>query len=282
MIDLIPYCYRISYRRLFNKAQTMTNSATYNLKNLSAILWDFDSVLTKPDHRFFNLCDISNPRAACKIIPDLEYEEALYLSNKAFKEHRDTLIGFLPLAKKHNIPEEKLKSGIFTEFFKILYEETIKQIPELFAPNKESISKFEQLSQHVEHCIISHSCAQNWVKPALQLMGKYPFFREDCVLGFNDFNYENKSISPTAILLGMYRLASTPNNTAFVEDTLANLQMAKASCPDITTVWVSEESHTPKGVDIIVKSEDEFADLVINAKLQQLHTSSQIRREFTP
>ncbi len=259
----------------------MKQSIQNKLANITTILWDFDSVFTQPDHRFFNLCDKSNPLAASRIIPNLDYKEAHRISAKAFKEHRDTLIGFMPFAEKHGIPKKKLQTDIFKEFHSILRKKIVKIYPELLAPQEDNIAKLKQLKEYVTHCIVTHSCAEKWAIPNLKDMNEYQFIKKDNhVIGYDQYGFNNKRISPEGILLGMKRTGAQPRNTVFVEDTLDNLQMAKATCPEITTAWITNSNETHEGVDIKVKKRGEFLDYVLEAKLQPTFTLNKLIRKF--
>ncbi len=236
------------------------------LQKLEAILWDFDGVFYKATSDLFPLFDKANSIAASNAIPSLSFEEAHKITYPAFRKYKDNVRGFLHLAENDNLDKDQLRSNIFTKMYEYLFEKTINDFPALFSPNKEVIKNLDTLSNKVKHCIISQSCAEHWVIPALKKLKVYDFLNKEHIFGLNHFKWEGKSENPTAILLGMKTLGSTPDTTAFVEDSLENLQMAKDSCKNITTVWISEETEKPDCVDIVIKSQAEFLDLVIKAK----------------
>jgi len=244
-----------------------------NLSKVKGIFWDFDGVFyeydTVPNYGFYELCDKANAMAAYKIIVGLDYDTALNLAAESYKKYNDPITGFVPLAKEYGVSEKFLKDNIFYIYHSTLFDLTVQEHPHLLKVPESTLEKFEKLGDKVTNVILSHSAVDDWLKPAITNMKLDKFFKEENIIGLENFEFKSKSESPAGITMAVEKLGMHTSEIVFIEDTLKNIQVAKQAYPDLITVFKTNKTEKPEGVDILVKSQNEFLDMVINSKMER-------------
>ena len=114
-------------------------------------------------------------------------------------------------------------------YHKRLFVEVMDNHYNVMYPSESLSAKFKTVSAHVDNLILSNASAEHWIMPILRFREQDKFIKKGNVLGIDDFGFEPKGMSDKGITVALNKLGYQPSEVLFVEDTLKNLKVAKAS-----------------------------------------------------
>jgi phosphoglycolate phosphatase-like HAD superfamily hydrolase len=238
-----------------------------NLKNISSVIWDFDGIHFErdnlPDGRFGYLCDESVAKVA-SVFLQIDFETSLTIAKNSIKKYDEYITGYRMHAKNSDFKD--LEMDDIAKLHRAIYQHIFYNVNKSYSgllSRRETkvLSAFDAIRNDVQHGIVSHASSSAWCKPAVAMLGLYPYFNENAVMGFEDYGYENKAKSNRGLMNCMDVLGADEKSTAYVDGRLENLKSAKNGFPDMVTVWrtpVQEEFNkksrsVPEYVDIVIK-----------------------------
>ncbi len=202
---------------------------------------------------YINFLGQVKAQAVNGLLPELDVETAYRLNQEFYYACGDGSRGFYDMAvqKGHSIEEFRLK--LHHEYHRVAFQRMKEEWPDWVKPCPETQQFMQRLSGHVRHIILSQGCPENFIKPNLETMGLLHHFEH--VLGYAEFNFEQKAESAFGIGMAMDMMKANPRNCVFIEDTIKNIAKAKERYPDLCTVYICDNKPldvVPDCVDIQV------------------------------
>lgn len=228
-------------------------------KDRTVFIHDFDGVHypgnVVQDMRAF----LAKPKAeaAAKLLPDLAYDDAFQMGIASFLETHDGQLYYAHHAEKLGMDVPKFRRDFHTLFHVLAQKYMEDEYAHLFAMDVELNQLFEGTRNHVRHGILTQSCVTGWASPFLTMLGRLDYFDEACRLGFVECDFETKAKSTRPLQQAITAMNAAPEQVVFIEDTLANIERAKALDPRILTVHVHHGDHDGKDIP-------DFVDLSYN------------------
>ena len=234
-------------------------SIVTDFSGIEKVVWDFDNVHWKfkciPGRDLETICDQEKAKIAVEIFPCLDFDQAVRMSQAGYRKYLDSFKGFLDLAQKTGVSEEELVEALFSRYHRNLYKRLKDEYPQIFAPSLATITAFQRLNGQVEHVILTHACADNFVWPFTQELKIAHYINQ--VIDYRATGFTLKGAGPYAINMAIGN--TDPSKVVFAEDTIKHLQVAKEAFPEIKTVLVDEEiGFIPDGVDLVISSPEEL------------------------
>lgn len=250
-------------------------------------LWDFDGVKYDYSDAFYEACHTAKALAISTLFPDMGYAKALELSYISFLQLHDPFAAYIPFAEEHGETTESFREKIHVAYHVKKLDTLRKDMPEVLAPQHDNIAALKKLDGTINHAIITHSSIDEWCNPASKSMGLFPFFQH--IFGYKEFGYENKAESPRAVTTALDALKARPEHSFFVEDTAANLVMAKAAYPELTTVLKLDYNAPPvdrvalSHIDVIIRKPFDLLNHLVQIHgLEHTPELNQTRYQKTP
>lgn len=217
------------------------------LSQIDTFVFDLDGTfypfkLSENGISFFQISDETIAEVAYAAFPNIPVckESLLKIINAGYIKHSNCYSAFTDAAREwpgfENTPPENIRDALFSPYHTALFKRLKKEIPQAFEHAARAGPHFEALDGQIRSAILTHGCRDAFAIPYLQEAGIHPHF--EAVFGMAEFNFHNKG--KTVIPLGrlLRHLDADPARTAFVEDSLRNLWVAKAAFPEITTIYI--------------------------------------------
>lgn len=206
----------------------------------TAYLHDYDGVHYRfADHpdpaAFFAACAIQTLRETFSGVSD---DDIARIYRFSIQEHGIGHVGFFEIAQQRGISVDEFSGFFSREFHNTVYESMQSNFPQWATKNPQAVRCFRLLKGHVKHGLLTMGDVEVWAEKVLGHKGIIEFFDPNCLLGFEECKRYMKSKSDYPLGLAMEKLEVEPEQTVFVEDSIANLEMAKRAYPDIFTVLV--------------------------------------------
>ncbi len=239
------------------------------MKNLKAVIWDFDGVWydfnVLPDNMFFKMYYHTLALAVNGVMPNIKYADAINKFDEFAEKYGDHLGGFIQPALEKGMSEREFVSEVFNLRHQNLFNEISANHRHMLLCDKGLTSKFNKVAEHVDNMILSNASAEYWIKPVLSLRNQQDIVKSENIIGMDDFDFELKSKSDKGITLALGKLGYKPHEVLFVEDSPINLLVAKNSYPELNTALIGKvKKSREKYVDIVASSQDELLDVLIS------------------
>jgi len=206
-------------------------------------------------HDIYDFLGDVKVEAIRNFFPDLDPIEAKARGKESYLVHKDGLKAFVDMAVKDGWNEREFRAQLHILYHQIGYKRVMEQYVGVFAPCEETHLAFQSLQGHVRHGILTLSCVDNWAAPLLKKQNLFHFFEPDALIGFADFDFQNKADSTRPLELALERLKARAEESVFIEDTLSNLERAKQLNKRLLTAYVSHGkplADLPDFVDVQV------------------------------
>lgn len=246
-----------------------------NLSNIEGVCHDFDGVFYPfsafPD--IHNAFALANAVAICKLMPNiLSLDDAIKLADEGYKQHGDAVTGPMIFAQKNGFDGEAFRVSLFREYHKEALSYIKEKAPHLFKHDHTLIKAFAQHNGRIKNGIATHGCAIEWTRPFLIEKGLSSHIQDKAIVGLADGDFISKNISPLLVAKCLGALETSADKSAFVEDTSANLKIAKEHYPLLRTIFIHHGKpieQKPSHIDF------QFRDLAeFHAALHIAHTQS--------
>lgn len=178
------------------------------LNGLKGIIWDLDNTLYRLDDTMTHAFHTAIARAVEDAGVELDLETTIRLARKSFEDHGYSGRVFV---KDYGVDDEWLHHK-----FHGYIDET------LIVKSLETIDMFHRVG--LKHALVTHGSAE-WAKRVLKHLGLAPWFRDECVLGLEDYRFEKKSDSALSFSQALKMLDLDAEEAIFVEDTPRNLSI---------------------------------------------------------
>lgn len=175
----------------------------------------------------------------------INFEDALKLAYEGFRQHRDSVTGYTIWAGAQGINAQLFRMNFFVNFHKIMLRRLKEIAPALFQPDLNLRQAFEISRGRIKNGIATHACAQNWALPILNSKDIAGYFEPGAILGLSDSNFLSKAEHPDLVRLCFDKMGIDINEGGFVEDTLKNLETAKAHYPRLVTIFLHHGNPLP-------------------------------------
>lgn len=191
---------------------------------------------------FFRICDETLTEVAYTAFPNIpiQRKELLKLAQIGYIRFSNCYSIFTHAAREwpgfERTSPENIRDALFSPYHAALFEHMKSKLPQAFEHAARARSHFEALNGHVRHAILTHSCRTAFAIPYLREAAIRTHF--DAVFGMAEFNFHNKGASVIPLGRILKHLDADPARTAFVEDSLRNLWVAKTALPEITTIYI--------------------------------------------
>ncbi len=216
------------------------------MKNIKAVVWDLDNTLYKFSDDYLAACNWASAKAFLECGVPLSLEQAYDASWESFRKYH--MSGTM-LIERYNLDRAQYFKG---------YHENLdeKAIEHVFA-----LEDHFKKSPYV-HAILSHG-SHEWAARALKRIGLQSFFKDEHILGFEEYAFRHKSQHPDGLDMILQRLAMPAAQICFVEDSAKNLKIAKDM--GMTTVFVSHSLPVPDEnyIDHIIETPEAFFSLAV-------------------
>lgn len=231
-----------------------------DLGHIDTVIHDFDGVhypyrTSAEGLDFFQICDETLADVALKLFPTISRESLLDLAKAGYFEHGDCYTAFTLAARGwtgfEGIPPEEIRDALFSPYHNALFARTERDLPQVFDYAARAKPWFEALNGHVRHAILSHGCRETFINPFLAQANITSHFHT--VFGMAEIEFHNKGRSPRPLEIVLETLDANPARTAFLEDSLQNLRIAKEHYPALTTVHIhhgTPPDSKPEWVDL--------------------------------
>lgn len=193
-------------------------------------------------------------------LPQLSPGDIRQIGHKSYKETGDGLLLFTDKALDLGVIGHReapdFRKNLFHDFNRIGTMRLQILAQEIFIPDHKTNAAFERLDGKVRHGLLTQSCLRYWSGPQLDAQDKRRFFEPDALMDFADMRFVPKAQSYAPLAKLMSKMGARPEQTVFIEDSLANLERAKELDPRILTVYVCGDlplDKVPGYVDIQVR-----------------------------
>ncbi len=190
------------------------------LRDIKTIIWDLDNTLYPYTEEQIEHWHEATVRAAIDLGAPITLEAGLHQARQSFAEHNYSSKIFVDT---YGLCPRKMHAG--------LHPYSNEKILPVCMLTQES---FEALP-NVRHVVLTHA-HRNWAERVLRHLGLRDFFEDDLIMGLEDYGYEEKHASNRGILQSLDQTGCNPEHALFAEDTLRNLERAKAT--GIQTAYV--------------------------------------------
>lgn len=230
-----------------------------DLSHINHLCWDYDGVKYKYEEfkttEIFQICNHSAALTATSLVQDLKYEAAYNLAVQSYRNHSDCISAFIPHFEKAGLSAMEARELMHDQYHQQLFEIICEDHPHVIAACPIANALYASVPDHITHSILSHGSKEHFIIPFLESNGRIVHFNQDYIFDLKAINYQNKHLGPGAINLVMNKVGAQPHETAFIEDSVKNLQVAKLYFPEITTILINDNTDQKiAGVDVIVSS----------------------------
>lgn len=180
-------------------------------------------------------------------------ERAKKIGRLSYRKTGDGLLFFTEIARRKGMDTDAFREEISTQYHRAQLDAVRLHYPEILQPCEETNRGFEALRPYIRRGAVSQSCQVEWIRPVLTSLQQIDFFEPNCLLGFREFGWQRKAVSPEALRLSMEILGVTADQCVFIEDNLDNLRTAKQWDGRLLTVFLSHNKplkELPDFVDI--------------------------------
>jgi phosphoglycolate phosphatase-like HAD superfamily hydrolase len=199
------------------------------LARIRNIAWDFDGV--KYSYHaisgLYDMCDRVCAENAMGVIKDINFETALDLGHRSYRDHGDSVGAFIELARERGLDVDAVRMELFKGYHIRLRNRLEQTHPHVMAPDQRLIQAFGAAAGDVQHGIATHSCIESWARPYLRRMEILEFFNEAALVGLDHVDFTTKAVSPRMVQECLTRMNADPRESVFVDDSLKNLERAK-------------------------------------------------------
>lgn len=192
------------------------------LEDVRTIIWDLDNTLYPYTEEQIEHWHEATVRAAIDLGAPVTLEAGMNLARQSFTEHNYSSRIFV---ERFGLCPRKMHAG--------LHPYSNEKILPICTMTQDA---FEAMPQ-VTHVVLTHA-HRNWAERVLKHLGLRDYFREDLILGLEDYGYEEKHASNRGVLHALDKTATEPGRALFAEDTLRNLERAKAA--GIQTAYIHQ------------------------------------------
>jgi len=194
----------------------------------NGIVWDLDNTLYTVTPALEAVYNRAFANAIIDHGIDITHEEAYRLADEGWKKYKSSMALFV---EKYNLQWQDLH-------FKIL--------PHLDHSKIESCTQTQDLFAQCDaaHSLITHS-TRHWAHAVLNHIGLKKWFADECVFGFECYDFHNKAKSTKPFETALSALDQNAKDCLMVEDTLINLAIPKDM--GMTTIYL-HQGRTPEEI----------------------------------
>ena len=212
---------------------------------IETIIWDLDNTLYKFTDSPIDHWNDKTAEYALSSGVKMSLEEATYLASQGWQSNQNSARYFVD---DHGLDQHDLHIGVA----KLLDEKSVIACIDTCT---------EVRTLHDKRHIILTYAMRDWACRVLDHLGLTDLFEPDLIIGADNYRFELKSESALGILTALERSGANPEQTVFVEDTLANLKPAKEQANVKTAYLHHDRPYTNQDmpyVDFITKDTPEL------------------------
>lgn len=216
------------------------------LNQIKAVIFDVDGVFYDPrsvpdmEPIFRNTIALTASSLSSGL---LSYKDAYAIATESYRIHGYSTEGFNKWAVQNGHNAELLRLEIFKTYHPLVLDKVRQRYPEVLSPDPKKITSFRSSAQiGIVHGVVTHGCIDGWVTPLFSGQGILPFFNQAAMLGLDQYDFTPKHEATNGIQKCATILGVDLSDSAFVEDTLRNLETAKNNHPELTTVYIHHGS----------------------------------------
>lgn len=200
-----------------------------DLQKIRGSVWDMDGCVYQYPACFSDHCNEVVAKLIYEIVPKVREFGYAQLKTMAEKSYRDTGSSFSALVARYELDHDDFSA----QFHQLLEVERVNAAAGL----SDAFVRVVGAGHKVHLATHSHI---NFAKRMLPHLGLHGVFNMQVnVHTLEQFGVEHsKHLSPKMVFESIDRMQTERHETAFVEDTLANLEKIKDCDPRIKTVWI--------------------------------------------
>ncbi len=229
---------------------TLTKDRVFFIHDFDNVHWPYNALPNVYDFYAEMKVKVVKP-----LLPGLSDDEIRTIGTRSYHETGDGLLLFSDYARQLGMDYQETRAFLHSEFHRVAYGYLKECAPSIFQPCEKTNAALEQTMPYIHHGILSQAEKEYWIDPMATSQNKRQYFKT--VMDFADMDFISKLMGPQALARIMKHMNARPEQTAFIEDSLHNLEQAKKLDHRILTVYVCHDiplSLLPAYVDMQVSS----------------------------